>query len=526
MNKESNVFLEYLQLENIQLDEREFDFQVETHPEFPSLLAFHDALNFFKIPNIAVRIEDKNVNDLPDHFIAQINTSEGSELALVQQKEHKFHIKLKEKKNLLWELEEFQKAWSGIVLAAESDEVQTVQKNSKDLTFAILGILGIIGMVFISIPLAIFFVFILAGIFFGKEAVSQELSIDTNFSSKFCNISAQTDCNTVIQSEGFKLFGKVGLSDFSILYFSGQLIAFSALLLKQQESDFFLFSLGLSVVIVPLTLGSIYYQWRVIKKWCMVCLAIIALLYIQSAYSFWYIESYQLTFEFQTTSLILYGSSFVLVTLVWLSIKPFLNRYFELEEENKQLFKFKRNYPLFKKELLSQKKIIYSELPAHFIVGNPDARLKMSIVTNPFCKYCKAAHFEFEKLLEQYPDKICLNILFFFNPDTENGDSSKGLHLRLADIYMKDGGQKLMDALGDWFSHKEYDRWIVKYGEFSGEIDTLRDIFYTQNTCHQKNNILFTPTVTLGNYQYPSAYENSDIALFAQDLLADPQIIL
>lgn len=46
------VFL-YTQSQNISIDKQEFEFQIETHPDYPSLLAFSDTLNFFDIPNIA-----------------------------------------------------------------------------------------------------------------------------------------------------------------------------------------------------------------------------------------------------------------------------------------------------------------------------------------------------------------------------------------------------------------------------------------------------------------------------------------
>jgi len=523
---ESQVFIDYLELENIKLDQKEFDFQIETHPNFPSLLAFHDALNFFKVPNIAVRIPNKDLSQLPVHFIAQVQGPSGSELALVEKKEDDIEVTFAEKKKFTLSTNDFKNTWSGIVLVAESDDHMVKSKSKKDVGFLVFSAISVLTMLFVSIPIAIFSAFIFAGIFFAKEAISQELSIDTNFSSKFCNISAQSDFSTVIKSDSFKLFGNIGLSDFSILYFSGQLLAFLVLLLTQAEVDFFLFTLFGSLLIVPVTLASIYYQWRIAKKWRVVCLAIISILYLQSGFSFWYYQSNELSFDFNTASLGLYLVSFLLVTIAWLSIKPFLNRFFELKDDHKKLFTFKRNYSMFKSELLSQKKTDYTSLPAHFIVGNPDAPLKLSIVTNPFCKYCKEAHFELDDLLKRHPDQLCLTVLFLFDLEVPSNDSSAELHYRLADIYMNEGDRTFMGALGDWFANKDYEAWSKKYGKFHGDKDVISNIFITQRNSHKENEVLFTPTITPGNYRYPQAYEKGDIPLFLQDLLEEDQDIL
>ena len=206
MNKESLIFIDYLELENIKLDHKEFDFQIETHPDFPSLLAFHDALNFFNVPNIAVRIQDKDTSQLPQRFIAQVSGPAGTELALTEKKEHEIHVTFAENKKIVYSVEKFQNFWSGIVLVAESDDHLVKPKSQKDIGFISLSIIATLLMLFVSIPLAIFTLLIFIGIFFAKEAVSQELNVNTNFSSKFCNISAQSDCTSVIQSDSFKLF--------------------------------------------------------------------------------------------------------------------------------------------------------------------------------------------------------------------------------------------------------------------------------------------------------------------------------
>ena len=47
--KEYGYLFNYLETENIKIDQEEFTFQVQSHPEYPSLLAISDTLSFFKI---------------------------------------------------------------------------------------------------------------------------------------------------------------------------------------------------------------------------------------------------------------------------------------------------------------------------------------------------------------------------------------------------------------------------------------------------------------------------------------------
>lgn len=53
MNNSHPIFL-YLKKQNIQVDKSEFQFQLQSHPDFPNLLAIVDTLNFFDISAGAV----------------------------------------------------------------------------------------------------------------------------------------------------------------------------------------------------------------------------------------------------------------------------------------------------------------------------------------------------------------------------------------------------------------------------------------------------------------------------------------
>ncbi len=61
-------------LDYLNLDKKEFYFQFQSHPNFPSVLAFSDTLKFLGISNEAYEIEQEDTwNQLPKEFITVFN---------------------------------------------------------------------------------------------------------------------------------------------------------------------------------------------------------------------------------------------------------------------------------------------------------------------------------------------------------------------------------------------------------------------------------------------------------------------
>jgi ABC-type bacteriocin/lantibiotic exporter with double-glycine peptidase domain len=151
--KDNLFFLNYLKAEKIYFDNEEFNFQLTTHPEYPSLLAYHDALSFFNIPNITVKIEDKDISNLPDYFVGEIQ----SKLAFVKKKSNSFNVDFGDGKNNDFSIKEFNNLWSGVVLAAENGvDEKKKRKINTSLLGGIFSILFIVVISFFSFNLSIF----------------------------------------------------------------------------------------------------------------------------------------------------------------------------------------------------------------------------------------------------------------------------------------------------------------------------------------------------------------------------------
>ena len=72
MNTNFEYLLQYFDNENITIDLNEFYFQIQSHPDYPSLLSISDTLSFFKINNLATNLQNEDLLHLPKYFIALI----------------------------------------------------------------------------------------------------------------------------------------------------------------------------------------------------------------------------------------------------------------------------------------------------------------------------------------------------------------------------------------------------------------------------------------------------------------------
>lgn len=97
---------------------------------------------------------------------------------------------------------------------------------------------------------------------------------------KVCTGIAKGDCNAVLTGKQAKLFSWLSWSEVGFFYFTGCLLVllFSANTLNNSIA----LIAWLNILSLPYTIFSIYYQWRVAKQWCVLCLVVQALLVLGS----------------------------------------------------------------------------------------------------------------------------------------------------------------------------------------------------------------------------------------------------
>jgi uncharacterized membrane protein len=512
----------YLKNENIIIDQKEFDFQVQSHSDYPSLLAISDTLSFFKINNVAARVNNEELKNLPHNFIALIkDEKENSFLTFVEQNLNGFQY-VQNGKTTKLNSKEFAEQFQNVVLVAEREETELNEVDSnKKMIFGLI-LLGLVYFFSISISnfslLQFFIVFFAStGVYLSIEAISHEFGIKTKFSEAVCTISPNTDCNAVINSKKNRYFELISFSDSSITFFGAQLLALLFLSISNQLDSFYVITTVLLLLSVPIVLLSIYQQYFIIKKWCPICLTIIALIFTELGCLLFF-NSFNLSLKLKAISYFVLAMTLSYLSTVF--IKKIFKSNFDLQLKTLENYRFKRNYSLFKIALLDSKSIDYKEsIVNNIVLGNKEAKLKVIIVLSPFCGHCKATVKIINEILERYRTKISIDIRFNFNSEYLDLKSLE-LHQRLINVFLEKGGDTFLEALNIWFEKKNIDNFepIMDFSSRDFKIDKL---LIDQFLWNKENNITFTPAIIINNLYFPNQYDRSDLIYFINDLEED-----
>lgn len=210
MPENYNYLFQYLEKEAINIDKNEFEFQIQSHPDYPSLLSIADTLSFFAIDNGAIRVAFSELELLPVRFVTLLNEDNGEpELCFIIKKGPAFYY-TKDKKPSKISQESLEQRWNGVVLLVEKSEIENATIPTKHfwvLPSLCSGLLIAIIFVFQgSWQRNLFFIFPLLGVLFSITALKDLFGTNGKILNKFCNITATTSCTKFVGSDKWEVF--------------------------------------------------------------------------------------------------------------------------------------------------------------------------------------------------------------------------------------------------------------------------------------------------------------------------------
>ncbi|MBF4518767.1 thioredoxin domain-containing protein [Flavobacterium sp. ANB] len=518
----TNLFL-YLKKENINIDKNEFIFQVQSHPDYPSLLSIADTLSFFNVKNGAINVSFSEIELLPNHFIAILKeendkpTIETKQYFIERRNNAYFYVK--DKRSISISNNSLELRWFGIILLLEKPEEEEILIKSKNRFFWVLPFLCLMSFLAVLFQMEdyfkskIFFLFPIVGMFFSITALKDLFGTKIEFLNRFCNITNSTSCSTVVSSNKWKIFEIVNFSDLSLVFFSSQFLGLLFFFLLGDTITYFLIQKIILIVSVPILFLSLYYQKFVENKWCPICLAIIALILTEILYLMAFKYS---VYQISNKKIIVFSFVFLSVMFIWSALKKMFIQRKELKEHQLKAIRFERNYTIFKNSLLAKDKV---ELPESLIVlGNKESKTIITIISNPFCSFCKDAHEIMENILDRYHKEIQIQVILKTNIEKENEEGKK-LFRSLMGIYKFDGEANFTKALKNWFENKKIIEWFRLFTVIeSNEFDSM---FNNQQQWCEDNDYNFTPLIFINGYEYPQMYEEKNLLFFINDLIED-----
>ncbi len=494
----------------LKLDKQEFLFQFNSHPNYPSALAFSDTLNFMGVRNDAYELEKQYWDELPEEFIAIVDNS----FSLVKKTGNNYSIYSEKAKTL--NKTELHKSSTDFVLLFEKTENAESKSglNIKPLLYLALALIAACTLLTHTWYQSIFNLLSLAGVYISLEIFNQKFGNTSTVIGSICGDTvggkqAVNSCNKIITQDKTSILG-LKFSDFSLIYFIG--ITILGLFLP---STSYIIK-GFTFVSVLAIGYSLYIQGFVEKTFCRVCLLIISVLVAQLVISFLLFENVFIEIKTVLLSLVLWIATFTSI----LYLNNTLEEKEKLQKSNAKNLRFKRNYDLFKGQLLENEKIAFQDNQT-FSLGNPEAKLHISIVSNPYCGFCKDGHKIVEDIVKKYPNEISAQLRFNYFPD-RSPEKYIGLISDFVHIYKNKSHKEFLETVEEWFETKNEDQIHAK----SGRGDHAEDLnpIIEMSKDNTNNGLNFTPIIIINGHQFPDKYDREDIWFFIDELLYDDEL--
>lgn len=528
----ADVALGYARILGIPVSRTSLLQAIAEHPDYPSMLAVHDVLAGFGAETLAARVGIGQLGEIGQPFIVQMRYADAREeiFSIVKTVEvdtitYWHH---EQQKWISTSKDEFGKLFTGVVLVAsatdvkpEADYAQKRYEERRRATRTWLSLLFFPTLLLFSIGIALsqdgsnalwmglFGLLALAGTVIGLLLLWHEVDQHNPVLKQVCSGGKSVNCNAILQSSASSIFG-ISWSVIGFTYFAGQLIA---LLMGGLPNSGIYTLLGYLSLAASLYIPfSIYYQWRIARQWCVLCLATQAVFALQAGLF--------IAFGTEAMSFSRIQPQDILLLLVAFGI-PFISAYWGVPllkqvKEGKQHFRklqrLKHNPQIFDALLARQKTITENPEGLGISLGNPTAKNQIIKVCNPYCGPCAQAHPAIEEILHANPD-VSAQIIFTAEDDGTDRKAPPVRHL-LA-IASQGNEEKTKQALDDWYNApvKDYDTFAAKY-PMNGELQTQGDkLAAMRGWCH-KTEISFTPTFFVNGHQLPEIYTVDDLKYF------------
>lgn len=537
-NRLSNDLLEscsaLLNHYNIKYTRNKLNEFLESHVEYPSLLAIKDTLNEYGVANVAVRKGSFNYIEFETPFICSIQKpywAKASFVLVTSTEENQ--ITYLDPENFVTtdlSIEEFERIDKGIVLLVDGSEAKDeidYKKNKKEerLNTVIkqLPINIFLGISLLTVFFLLyeertifswlhigFIISSLSGVVLSSKILLYNIDSEDPFLKSVCGmLKKQSDCNAVLSSYGATFMGISwsiwGFSYFvtffvSIIFFAGSL------------NNIWLWSL-ISVLASFYILFSLYYQWRVVRQWCPLCLTIQIILGINlviGLISLSIFEDFQKKIDYHNVLSVFFIGMGVLV-LAYLLI-PIIKRAKDSHLFEKRWKKLHYNPVIFKYLLAYNESISISPEGLGIVLGNKSASTEIIKVCNPYCTPCSKAHPELISILKNNRD---VKVRIIFTASVNDGDMRTAPVLHLLAIQDRYDDIVTHQALDDWYlsTKKNFTAFAAKYPinselkEQKNQVKAMRDWCDTMK-------IRATPTFFINGRELPDSYEVKDLKNF------------
>jgi uncharacterized membrane protein len=449
--------------------------------DYPSFQAIVNGLDEWNIDTFAAEAGAEHLPELPYPCIFHLNQKGGYFVVGIGVTEKGISCIDPAIGEVSIPVDDFLNDWSGAVLLAEANEGSgeedyeeklKIEQQKKNFiprllslsSLFLLSLLIYIGLKSSTSSLMLtggaLLILHLAGMFLSVLLAKTKYKTSSALGEFLCTLNEKADCDEVINSTGGKILG-FDLVDVGIVYFStaSLFLLFGATAGTLDVSIWTLAILGLCSI--PFTIYSVFYQWRILQKWCVMCLFVVALLWLNVIIHVM-AGSIDFTSIPNLTDMLLLIPSFLLVLVTWMGIKKLLPAHLEATDLKNRLSRMETNPHFINGLIAASPTVDLSGIQNWLIVNYGDDLPVLSVYLSPSCGPCIN---RFPDIVKQTTNKMNLRIILITN---SSYDLDSNLFVcRITSYVHANQHQKAFEGVQYWYAlakaEKPKTSWFEKY---------------------------------------------------------------
>ncbi|MEQ9098805.1 MAG: vitamin K epoxide reductase family protein [Imperialibacter sp.] len=502
---------------NIPVSQRYLKTLLQSHEAYPSLLSIADTFQRLGLNYHIQRVARESLNTISFPYLLPLERSGGDIIAIENERD------LEEKADELV-------SWNGVVIEIEPAGVVSDPQNKSELgrerlaKVASIVVLSSVGALITVLLINSFSFFgaawlatCFAGAALGYLLFAKELGIKYQAIEAFCNAGVNTNCDKVLESGGAKFLGTLRLSDLTFSFFLFQALLFTLFSAFDEVRGEILSLLFIaSMVAIPATVYSLYYQYFRMKTWCRLCLLTGLVLILQSIlFTGSFFASEVIIAELKFGSMLCLGTLFVAFAFGVVLLSERLIDANEDFEKALSAGRVKNSAGVFMHLLFQQKHLAINSGEYEILIGNPDAEIRVTMASNLFCNPCKEQHKFVQEVVSTYSDKVSVAFRFVKSSKTLDGIVSANEYLIqywLTNIFNSPRESDLTELmLKDWYDLMDINKFSDQY-PLSQEIgQATYDVEKSHADWILASEIRRTPTFFVNGYELPQNYKIKDL---------------
>lgn len=524
----TGLALKFFQLTGVPVSKTTLKRELEEHPYYPSLYSLSRVFTLFGVENEAFEVEPDKFGDFEPPFFAYYSEEGSGKIFVLVTRvtDSEVTYMINEQKSMVVSREHFLGRFEQVIFAAEKNpesgekeynasvKAERGLRKSRILQFSGLALLiaVVFGQFFYSLDTVTWTAVIvsltkLAGIGVTLLLLTYETGDKTNSLVKnICSSGRQFNCDAVINSKASRIFG-LSWGEVGFFYFAATCLFL--LLPGMAFTGKLPFLAGASVLVSPYIIFSLYYQWRVVKQWCPLCLLVQTVLALEAIWGvFYFIAPGSIPFNTPVTEIAINAAIAIFTPIIgWQLLKPVLQKA-RSSAIYRQAYTRLQHHPDVIKTLIGQQDAApegWEQLG--ITLGKTSAPNTIIKVCNPYCGPCARAHTVLEELLNINKD---IKVKIIFNTTNSDHDRSAPVVRHLLAIYEKGMETETVNALDDWYlaEKKNYDEFSEKY-PMNGTLTQQDDKIAKMSEWCRKAGIHYTPTIYVNGKRLPEDYDAS-----------------